>query len=333
MLPTHAVCSPRPRREAARFVDVKQPDVIVVDARGRNQRLDRYLAAAERWGSRAQVQRMIAAGNVEVDGRPARPSQVVRPGQTIQITGLPAIAAAAGVEPEDIPLDVIYEDDALLVINKPAGLVVHPAAGNWRGTLVSALLHHWGGSLPGLDPLRPGLVHRLDKDTSGVIVVAKDAATLADLGRQFRRREVEKRYVALVWGRLRQPRGTVNSPIGRNPVQRKRMAVRPGGRDAVTDYQVIAQGREVSYVRLFPRTGRTHQIRVHLAALGHPIVGDAVYGGGRRRPEPLIQRQALHAEAISFTHPKTGERVQFTAPEAPDFSRARRNYLIDLDME
>lgn len=309
------------------------PDVIVVDARGRNQRLDRYLAAAEHWGSRAQVQRLIATGSVEVDGLPAKPSQVLRPGQTIHVVPAP-VATTSVIEPENIPLDVIYEDDALLIINKPAGLVVHPGAGHWRGTLVSALLYRWAGPLPGLDPLRPGLVHRLDKDTSGVIVIAKDAATLADLGKQFRRREVEKRYVALVWGRLRQKRGTLDAPIGRNPTYRKRMAIRAGGRAAVTEYEVIAAGQKVSYVRLSPRTGRTHQIRVHLAALGHPIVGDAVYGGVRRRDaDPLIHRQALHAERIVFTHPKTAERVSFAAPEAPDFASARRNYLSDLDKE
>lgn len=309
------------------------PAEIVVDDRGRRQRLDLYLARFERWGSRSQVQRLIGAGHVEVDGHPAKASLVLRPGQTIRVA--PATSRpTTTVEAEDIALDIIFEDDALMVINKPAGLVVHPAAGNWRGTLVSALLYHWGGAPPGLDPLRPGLVHRLDKDTSGAIVVAKDATTLAELGRQFRKREVEKRYVALVWGRMREPRGVFDAPIGRNPVHRKRMAVRSGGRAAVTEYEVIAQGPEMSYVRLFPRTGRTHQLRVHLAALGHPIVGDAVYGGVKRgRGAPVIGRQALHAERIAFSHPRTGDRRNFRAEPPADFVAARRACVSDLDKD
>lgn len=310
------------------------PEVIVVEDRGRRQRLDRYLARSERWGSRSQVQRLIEAGHVEVDGHPAKASLVLQPGQTIRVT--PAIASlAVGIaEPENIPLDIIFEDDALMVVNKPAGLVVHPAAGNWRGTLVSALLHHWGGAPAGLDPLRPGLVHRLDKDTSGVIVVAKEADSLAELGRQFRDREVEKRYVALVWGRLRERRGVFDAPIGRNPVHRKRMAVRRSGRAAVTEYEVIAEGHEATYVRLFPKTGRTHQLRVHLSAAGHPIVGDATYGGVRRdRGEPIIARQALHAERLAFSHPRTGERLKFRAKQPADFVAARRACVSDLDKD
>lgn len=299
------------------------PQIIVVDSGGGGKRLDRYLAATQRWGSRAQVQRLIAAGHVEVDGRPGKASQCLRAGQRIRVTPAPA-ASGKAIVAEDIPLDVIYEDEALLVINKPPGLVVHPAAGHWQGTLVAALLHRWGGAPAGLDPLRPGLVHRLDKDTSGVMVVAKEARTLAQLSHQFRRREVEKTYVALVWGHLRQKRGTFEAPIGRNPVHRKRMAVRAGGRPAVTAYEVLAEGREVSYVRLFPRTGRTHQLRVHLSAHGHPIVGDPVYGGRRHAGGAApIRRQALHAEHIAFTHPGTGRRVSFTAEEPADFAAAR----------
>jgi 23S rRNA pseudouridine1911/1915/1917 synthase len=311
---------------------VSDAGVIVVDQRGRKQRLDRYLAALERWGSRAQVQRLIDSGNVEVDGHRAKASLVLRPGQTIRVRPAPAPAPEA-IEAEDIPLDVIHEDECLLVLNKPAGLVVHPAAGNWRGTLVSALLHRWGGAPPGLDPLRPGLVHRLDKDTSGVMVVAKDTATLAELSRQFRKREVEKRYVALVRGRMPQARGVLDAPIGRNPVHRKRMAVRIGGRAAVTAYEVVAAGKAVSYVRLFPRTGRTHQLRVHLAALGHPILGDQVYGGRSRKDDAIIGRQALHAERITFTHPKTGERVSFKARQPGDLVAARRACAFDLDKD
>jgi 23S rRNA pseudouridine1911/1915/1917 synthase len=293
-------------------------DSIIVDAGGARQRLDRYLAARGQWGSRSHVQQLIADGRVRLDGRSAKAGALLRPGQTIEIEVV-APAAPAGVEAEAIPLEVLYEDHWLLVLNKPPGMVVHPALGHRHGTLVSALLHHWRGTPPGLDPLRPGIVHRLDKDTSGVLVVAKDLDTLADLGAQFRKREVEKQYVACVWGRVRQPSGIVSQPIGRNPVHRKRMAVRAGGRAAVTRFEVVERFDDVTFVRLYPQTGRTHQIRVHLAALGHPIVGDAVYGRARRHDaRAQISRQALHAEQIGFRHPHTGMRVRFVAPLAAD---------------
>jgi 23S rRNA pseudouridine1911/1915/1917 synthase len=298
---------------------------VTVDQRGARQRLDRYLAALGTWGSRAQVQRLIEHGHVRLDGQPAKAGALLRRGQTIAVEPPAPAALPAGVEAEEIPLDVLYEDECLLVINKPAGLVVHPAPGHWRGTLVSALLHHWRGPRPGLDPQRPGIVHRLDKDTSGVLVIAKDAATLADLGAQFRTRGVEKQYVAFVWGRVRRQRGTISEPIGRNPTHRKRMAVRHGGREAITSFEVCAHLEGVTMLRLFPKTGRTHQIRVHLAAIGHPIVGDAVYGRGRTRSSGvLIQRQALHAERITLRHPRTNHRVTFAAPLADDLVALRR---------
>ncbi len=310
---------------------MRVPQAIVVDDGGHRQRLDRYLASRGSWGSRSQVQRLIELGDVEVDGEKAKASLLLRVGQTIIVT--PAEPQTPSiVEAEAIDLDIIFEDDQLMVINKAAGMVVHPAAGNWRGTLVSALLHHWGTTPPGLDALRPGLVHRLDKDTSGVLVVAKDARTLAELARQFRKREVEKQYVAVVWGRMRQARGVLDSPIGRSPKDRKRMAVRHGGRSAVTEYEVITPGKTMTYVRLFPRTGRTHQLRVHLSALGHPIVGDAVYGGVRRGTSTaVIARQALHAERLVFTHPGSGERLRFRARQPDDFVAARRACAVDLD--
>ena len=298
---------------------------FTVDQRGARQRLDRYLAALGKWGSRSQVQRLIEDGHIRVDNQPAKAGAVLRCGQTITIEPASPPTLPAGVEAEEIPLSVLYEDEWLLVINKPPGLVVHPAPGHWRGTLVSALLHHWCGPRSGLDPMRPGIVHRLDKDTSGVLVIAKDAATLADLGAQFRSREVEKQYVAFVWGRLRQRSGTIAEPIGRNPTHRKRMAVRQGGRAAVTSFEVCEQLDGITMLRLFPKTGRTHQIRVHLAAIGHPIVGDAVYGRGHARAsDELIQRQALHAERITFRHPHSGRRVSFAAPLADDLVALRQ---------
>jgi 23S rRNA pseudouridine1911/1915/1917 synthase len=299
---------------------------LTVDARSARQRLDRYLAAQGAWGSRSQVQRLIAEGAVRVDGQAVKAGTVLRSGQTIDVQSSPSPGVPAGVEAEAIALAVLHEDEWLLVIDKPAGLVVHPAPGHWRGTLVSALLHHWRGPRPGLDPLRPGIVHRLDKDTSGVLIIAKDAATLAALGAQFRRREIEKQYLAFVWGRVRNQRGTIAEPIGRNPVHRKRMAVRRGGREALTVYEVVERFDEVTLVRLFPKTGRTHQIRVHLAAIGHPIVGDAVYGRSRGQSgRVLLPRQALHAERITFTHPHTGTGVTFTAPLPADLAALRES--------
>jgi 23S rRNA pseudouridine1911/1915/1917 synthase len=297
---------------------------ITVGAADAGQRLDRLLALRRLWGSRSQVQRLIGDGAVRLDGAVVKAGSVVRAGQVVEVRAA-GPQPPPGVEPEEIALHVLYEDDWLLVIDKPAGLVVHPAPGHWRGTLVSALLHHWQGAPSGLDPLRPGIVHRLDKDTSGVLVIAKDAATLAELARQFKDREVDKQYVAVVWGSLRSERGTIAHPIARHPAHRKRMAVRAGGREAVTRYEVLERFDALTFVRLFPRTGRTHQLRVHLAAIGHPIVGDLLYGR-QRRGDPRVHaaRQALHAERISFRHPRTGQRVSFSAPLPDDMALLRR---------
>lgn len=295
---------------------------ITVDARGRGQRLDRYLAGLGTWGSRSQVQRLISDGHVRLGGERVKPGTVLRAGQLIDVEPVPPVLPE-GIEAEAIPLDVLYEDDWLLVINKPPGLVVHPAPGHWRGTVVNALLHHWQGPRPGLDPLRPGIVHRLDKDTSGVLVIAKDTETLAALGRQFRNREVEKQYVAAVSGRIARASGTIDAPIGRNPVHRKRMAVRQSGREALTTYEVIERFDDVTFVRLYPKTGRTHQLRVHLAAIGHPVVGDVVYGC-QRQSRLLIRRQALHAERLRFRHPHSGAWVTATAPWPADLVALRR---------
>ena len=292
------------------------PERITVEARGSGERLDRYLAALGRWGSRSQIQRLISDGHIRVQGECVKAGTVLRAGQHIDVEPGPS-PLPAGIEAEAIPLDVLYEDRWLLVINKPPGLVVHPAPGHWRGTLVSALLHHWQGPRAGLDPLRPGIVHRLDKDTSGVLLIAKDNDTLAELGRQFRDREVEKQYVAAVAGRVARASGTIAAPIGRNPVHRKRMAIRQGGREALTTFEVIERFADLTFVRLHPKTGRTHQLRVHLAAIGHPVVGDAVYGR-QRTGQRGMRRQALHAERLRFRHPHSGEWMTVTAPWPAD---------------
>lgn len=291
---------------------------VIVDRRGHRQRLDRYLALLARWGSRARVQRLIESGSVRVNGQPGKTDAMLSVGQLIEVD-TPPPQSVATVEAEEIPLDIVFEDEWILVINKPPDLVVHPAPGHGRGTLVNALLHHWRGMRPGLDPLRPGIVHRLDKDTSGVLLIAKDPDTHAAVGKQFQDRSVEKQYLAAVWGRPRLSRGTVDGPIGRNPLHRKRMAIQASGRAALTTYEVIRVGSDVSWLRLFPKTGRTHQIRVHLASIGCPIVGDQLYGRARRSDAVAeVGRQALHAERLSIDHPQTGERMVFVAPLAAD---------------
>lgn len=292
---------------------------LVVDEHGQKQRLDRYLASLGRWGSRTHVQKLIDAGQVLLDGQPARARYLLRPGQTIEIHWRPTDDGLV-VRPEPIPLSVVFEDEWLLVIDKPAGLVVHPTPTHSGGTLVHGLLYRWRGRPPGLDPLRPGIVHRLDKDTSGLIVVAKDPHTLAALGRQFHQRRVSKEYMAAVWGVPRASTGTIDAPIARDPVHRKRMkVVRQGGRIARSSYRVLAHRPPISWLAVFPETGRTHQIRVHLAHLGHPIVGDQVYGRARKLPPGVtVERQALHAAALAFAHPVTGEPLSFHSPLPTD---------------
>jgi len=292
--------------------------VVGPDAAG--ARLDRFLAARGLLGTRSQVHHLIAGGHVQVGARSVKAGTILRAGERVIVRRPPLPAAA--VEPEAIALDVLHEDDWLLAINKPAGLVVHPAPGHWQGTLVSALLHRWATPPPGLDPARLGIVHRLDKDTSGVLLIAKSAAALAALARQFHDRETDKQYLALVWGVPRPSRGTIRAPIGRHPVHRHRMAVRPRGRESVTRYEVLEHWKGTALLRVHPETGRTHQIRVHLSALGHPIVADRLYTRGRARSATGIARQALHAEAIRFRHPASAEPMTITAPLPDDFAAA-----------
>ncbi|HLF15457.1 MAG TPA: RluA family pseudouridine synthase, partial [Bacteroidota bacterium] len=266
----------------------------------------------------------IRDGHVLVDGKPARNSHRVSPGEVISIR-LPK-PLPPKVEPEDIPLDILYEDADLVVLNKPAGMVTHPAYTHYSGTLVNALLHHWKGVSPDFpDPMRPGIVHRLDKDTSGIMVVAKNEPTLARLAKQFSERTSEREYWAIVWGRLHPARGTINASLGRSKSDRKKFAVSGSGKEASTDYEVIEEFGDLSLVRLKLRTGRTHQIRVHMHHLGHPVFGDPTYGG-RRMPGAgagahkkervqrwlgIVNRQALHAKTLGFFHPGRKERMYF----------------------
>jgi len=299
------------------------PLVLVVPPGAAGERLDRFLARAPGVGTRSQAKQLVDAGRVRVDGVARKASHPLRAGATV-VVEVPTPTPTT-LEPEPLPLSVLYEDAEILAVDKPAGLVVHPAPGAWRGTLVHALVHRYG-PLAGVGaPGRPGIVHRLDRDTSGVLLVARTSAALEGLARQFRERTVEKRYLAVVRGRVAGTSGLIDRPIGRHPRERKRMSVvTRRGRSAQTRWTVVERLAGATLVRLEPHTGRTHQLRVHLAAAGHPILGDRVYGRERRSAppvEPLASRQALHAEQIRFAHPRTGERLTIRAPLAPDLER------------
>ncbi len=291
------------------------------------ERLDRALAQLFPDLSRTRAQAAIKAGAVRVDGRPIRSSHQLEAGQQIEvdphalnIAGAPGASDAQLPQAEAIPLRVVFEDERLLVVDKPAGLVVHPAPGHSTGTLVNALLAHLPGLEAGSDASRPGIVHRLDKDTSGLIVIAKDAPTHTALAHQMREHSTVKRYLALVEGRMPAAEGVIDAPIGRDPRHRQRMALVSevnGGREARTRFKTLWEARGRSLLELQLETGRTHQIRVHLASVGHPVVGDIVYG---RAQLPLPPRQFLHATHLEFVHPATGEWLLFDAPLPPDLT-------------
>lgn len=288
----------------------------VVDEDLAGQRLDRVVAALQVGLSRAAAGELIAQGRVQLNGRPAKPAARPNAGARISIELPPPPTSAA--LPEAIPLDVVYEDDQMVVVNKAAGMVVHPAPGNERGTLVNALLGRYR-DLPG-DGDRPGIVHRLDKDTSGLIVVGRTPEAVSALAGAFKRREVQKEYLALLTGTMQPPEGAINAMIGRDPRYRQRMAVlATGGRDARTVYRTEEQLGGYSLVRVFPASGRMHQIRVHFSAAGHPVVGDAVYGRPTRKLP--ISRQFLHAARLRLRHPTSGEELDFEAPLPADLQR------------
>ena len=296
-------------------------------------RLDSYLASCVQGISRSAFQRLIEDGCVTVDGSPSRPSQKVKAGEVVRYSVPPPKPPRA--LPEHLPLDIIYEDEDLIVVNKPKGMVVHPAPRALAGTLVNALLAHCKGlsAIGGVE--RPGIVHRLDKDTSGLMVVAKNDIAHRALQKQIQARTAERKYLALVWGDPKFEQAVVDAPIGRHPVDRKKMAVIESAghraRAAVTDFRVLERFGPFTLVEAKLRTGRTHQVRVHSAYAGHPVVGDPTYSGSRRLQSGAkefvsavngligrLQGQALHAYCLSFDHPRTGERLQFTAPMPED---------------
>ena len=279
-------------------------------------RLDAFLSADGAL-TRSQAARLIAEGRVRVNGKPAAKSARLSGGETVTVD-VPQLRETA-LPPQDIPLDVVYEDDDVIVVNKPTGLVVHPAPGHPDGTLVNALLHHCGDSLSGIGgEKRPGIVHRIDRDTSGLIIAAKNDAAHAFLSAQLSDHTLARTYECLVTGSLKQDSGTVNAPIGRHPADRKKMAVVAGGRPAVTHWEVVARYPGVTHLRCRLETGRTHQIRVHMAHIGHPILGDTVYGA--KKPVPGLTGQCLHATGLRFIHPRTGDPVELHCPLPPEFT-------------
>ena len=310
---------------------------IAVDAELAGSRLDAALAKAFPAFSRNRVKDLILAGAAAINGQTAsEPKTKVKLGDALILNAPPP--EDADPEPEDIPLDILYEDDELIVVNKPVGMVVHPAPGSTSGTLVNALLFHCKGSLPGINGVkRPGIVHRLDKDTSGVMVAAKTEHAMAHLAAQFadhgRTGPLHRLYTAFAWGQTQQARGTVDAPLGRDQNNRFKQTVRKDGREAITHYAVEAryggEGWDITRIACELETGRTHQIRVHMAHIGHPLVADPVYAPGyatksRRLPDDLrnivdnLGRQALHAAELGFEHPVTGEEMFFEAPLPPD---------------
>lgn len=318
---------------------------IRVPAKQSKERLDVYLTAHVENATRSKVQNAIKSGEITVNGKQVKPSYIILPNDIIAVhlnrPDPPEIKA------EDIPLDIVYEDNYLLVVNKPAGMVTHPAYKNYSGTLVNALLHH-SVKLSQLhaeedeefDIARPGIVHRLDKDTSGLLVVAKDESTHEKLAKQFAAKTSEREYQAIAWGRFKEKKGKIEAPLGRSKSDRKKVAVIPNGKQAITEYEVVEQFDYLALVTLHLHTGRTHQIRAHLAHIHHPVFGDGTYGGrelvasgvvGKKKAEAknlleLMPRQALHARLLGFVHPITKEMMRFEC----DLPQDMKSVLLKL---
>ena len=291
--------------------------ILLTTEQGKHKRLDAFLAECVEGVSRAAAAKLIESGAVLVNGKPAAKSCKLTGAETVEVT-LPE-PEPIDAAPQDIPLDVVYEDADVIVVNKPSGLVVHPAPGHPDGTLVNALLYHCGDSLSGVGgALRPGIVHRIDRDTSGLIIAAKNDAAHQSLAAQLKDHTLARTYECIVVGNLRDDSGTVDAPIARDPRDRKRMAVVSGGREAVTHWEVIARYPGYTHVRCRLETGRTHQIRVHMAHIGHPILGDTVYGA--KKPVPGLTGQCLHAVGLRFAHPRTGEVVELSCPLPDEFT-------------
>jgi len=323
-------------------MDEKSLEITVPEGKEK-ERLDKFLANQLPSVTRANLKRLVDEERVTINGQPTKAGHTIRPGEVVRVA-FPA-RHETEILPEEIPLDIIYEDEFLLVVDKPPGMVVHPAFGNMSGTLVNALLAHCL-QLSGLGgDKRPGLVHRLDKDTSGLLVVAKDDVTHVGLAKQLSAHKIEREYRAVVWGHLKQKSGRIEAALARSPKDRTRMMIHPDGKHAVTNYEVLEEHAITSYLKLNLETGRTHQIRVHLASLGHPVFSDATYGGrgkqlaglNKTRSQFVIRllqefkRQMLHARTLVFIHPITHELMRFDSPLPQDMVKLLeilRNALV-----
>lgn len=275
-------------------------------------RVDKYLAEELPSYTRSFLQKIVREGGVRIGGKPVKASYKVRAGECLEIQ-IPD-ASEPDILPEELPLDILYEDEDLLVINKPKGMVVHPSPGHYEGTLVNALMYHCKDQLSGINGvLRPGIVHRIDMDTTGSLLVCKNDLSHSKIAEQLKIHSITRKYRAIVHGVFQEEEGTVDAPIGRHPVDRKKMAVnRKNGKEAVTHYRVLKRFRQFTYIECELETGRTHQIRVHMSSIGHPLLGDAVYGPSRCPYR--LQGQTLHAQTIGFLHPRTGAYMEFSAP-------------------
>ncbi len=304
--------------------------IVSVSSQDVGQRLDRYLTALLSDLSRTVVQQLITSGSALVNGQKSKPGYMLRNGDEIQLSSTAPALDAGPARPTAIHLDIVYEDQDLLVINKPAGMVVHPAPGHHDDTLVNALLAYLPALQESDETLRPGIVHRLDKDTSGLIIVAKRARAQAALFEQMQQHAIIKRYLALVDGNVALDQGSIDAPIGRDPRRRQQMAITAvGSREARTHFKVLERYARHTLLLLQLETGRTHQIRLHLKAIGHPVVGDPVYGSGNVFKRAPLNRQFLHACQLSFTHPFTGEIIELEAPLPADLQAVldQKNFL------
>lgn len=296
-------------------------DKIVVD--GENVRLDAYIAKKNKEISRTMVQKLVEDGNVLVNGSKKKISYRVQKGDVIELN-VPE-AKEIKLKAQEIPLDIVYEDSDIIVVNKPKGMVVHPANGNPDGTLVNAIMAKCKGSLSGIGgEIRPGIVHRLDKDTSGLLIVAKNDKAHINMSNQIKNREVRKIYIALVKGNIGEDEATINMPIGRSTKDRKKMAVRKDGKEAITHFRVLRRYGNYTLLEIKIDTGRTHQIRVHLAEIGHPVVGDRVYSNGKN--EFGVEGQMLHAKSLDFKHPVTHKHIHLEA-DLPEYFKEVLNKL------
>lgn len=281
------------------------------------ERIDRYLSEEMEDRSRSYIQKLIKEQYVIVNQKPVKANYRLSLGDMVEIT-LPE-AKEPDIIPENIPLDILYEDQDIIIVNKPKQMVVHPAPGHYSGTLVNALMYHCGQELSGINgTMRPGIVHRIDMDTTGSLIVCKNDMAHQSLSEQLKIHSIKRVYVAIVHGNIKEDNGTVNSPIGRHPTERKKMSIHTkNGRNAITHYKVLERFGEYTYIQCELETGRTHQIRVHMASIGHPLVGDQVYGP-RKCPFPKLQGQTLHAKTLGIIHPRTGEYLEINAP-LPDY--------------